>query len=167
MSKNKHYKKKMTPRGAEFVDSAPSCLTKSIIINSPIENVWKVIDDTPNYSKWFPGVKWGKFENPENKGLGAKRLAQLNSSKYYEEIISYEPMKKWGFTMLESNSGACESISELISLESVGENQTKVTYQGGYEFKGFYKLIKGMSEKTINGIWDKALSGLKEYAEKK
>jgi len=160
-----YYKKKMIPQGIDYVNTAPSCMTQSIEIDATIEKVWSVIDDTPNYIKWFPGLKWGKFENPNIKNLGAKRLAQLNNFKYYEEIIIYEPLKKWGFTMLESNSGACKSITEVISLEKINENRTKVTYQGGYEFQGFYKFLKGMLEKSINNIWINALQGMKKYCE--
>lgn len=164
---NKHYKKKMVPQGVEFVTNAPLCLTKSIIINKPIETVWAVIDNTPEYSLWFPGVKWGKFEDPNQTGMGAKRMAQLNNFKYYEEMIIYEPMSKWGFTMLESNSGMAKSMSEVITLERISDTQTKVIYQGGYEFKGIYRLMQFMLKRTVNKTWDGALNGLKAFAESK
>lgn len=161
----KYYKKQMTPQGADYVNTAPLCLTQSTIINAPIEKVWSVIDDTPGYTNWFPGLKWGKFENPKETGLGATRLAQLNSSKYYERMIVYKPQHQWGFTMLESNSGACSSIAEVITLEKISENQTKVTYQGGYALKGFFKLLKGVLTNAINKIWIGALAGMKTYIE--
>jgi len=157
----------MVPQGADYVNTAPTCRTQSIVIDKPINVVWSVIDDTPSYTKWFPGLKWGKFEDPNNTGMGAKRMAQLNSYKYYEEMIIYQPPYKWGFTMLEANTGACKSIAEVITLEEVGANQTKVTYRGGYEFQGFFRLLKIMLEKNIDGIWSKALKGLKTYCEEK
>ena len=64
-------------------------LTQSnIVINSPVSDAWKVIDNTPGFVDWFPGVKWAKMEDEQQKGLGAKRLAQLDGNKYYEEIIA-------------------------------------------------------------------------------
>lgn len=162
---NKHYKKKMIPRGVEFVTDAPLCVTRSIIINKPIDAVWAVIDDTPRYINWFPGLRWGKFEDPKQTGMEAKRLAQLNNYKYYEEMIIYKPMKKWGFTMLESNSGMAKSMSEIISLEKISDTQTKVVYQGGYEFNGIYKYMKFMMRRTITKTWDGALNGLKTFVE--
>jgi len=163
----KHFKKKLIPQGVNYVTNAPTCRQKSIVINRPIEVVWSVIDDTPGYVNWFPGLKWGKFEDPNDTGMGAKRLAQLNSYKYYEEMIIYKPPNKWGFTMLEANTGACKSISEVITLDKISDTETKVTYQGGYEFQGFFKLMKGMLEKNIDGIWTKALKGLKSHCENK
>lgn len=167
MAQTKHYKKKMTPKGVDFVKNAPVTLSKSIEINAPIEKVWNVIDDTPNYTEWFPGVRWGKFEIESETGMGAKRLAQLNNIKYYEEMIAYNPNKEWGFTMLEATNGMCKSISELISLEDLGNGKTKVTYQGGYEFNGFFRLLSGILKRSVNKIWDGALNGLKGYSEKK
>ena len=160
-----YYGKKLVPQGENYVNTAPVTNSYSITINVPIEKVWEVIDDTPNFPKWFPGVKSGSMINPEEKGMGSKRLAHLNSFKYYEEIIAYEPNRVWGFTMIESNSGACRSITEVIYLEAVDANTTKVTYKGGYEYKGIYKWMSGMMTKQITKIWKGALEGLKEYTE--
>ena len=167
MSKeNLHYKKKMIPQGEDFVKKAPITISKEITINAPILDVWKIIDNTPGFVEWFPGVKWAKMEDSSQNGLGAKRLAQLEGNKYYEEIIAYEKEKKWGFTMLESNSGMFKSITEVSYLEKVNDHTTKVIAKGGYQPQGIAKLIKGMVRNTINKTWDKALQGLKEFVEK-
>lgn len=160
-----HYKKKMTPTGEDFLDTAPLKFSEEIIINTSISNVWQVIDDTPGFSKWFPGVKWAKMEVATEKGVGAKRLAQLDSNKYYEEIIAYEKEAKWGFTMLESNSGMLKTITEVIYLEKIDAHTTKVIVKGGYETRGVANLMKGMVLKKVKKVWAKALSGLKEYTE--
>ena len=164
-TKNKYYKKEMVLQTEEYVNTAPITNSLSIIINAPIEKIWKVVDDTPNFTEWFPGVKSGSMINPNEKGLGAKRLAHLNSFKYYEEIVAYEPHVKWGFSMIESNSGACKSITEVIYMEAIDSNRTKVTYKGGYEYQGIYNWMKGMMTKQISKIWENALNGLKEHCE--
>ncbi len=160
-----YYSKKLIPQGENYVSTAPVTNSYSVTIKVPVEKVWEVIDDTPNFSKWFPGVKSGSMLNPNEKGMGSKRLAHLNNFKYYEEIIAYEPNKAWGFTMIESNSRACQSITEVIYLEAIDANTTKVTYKGGYEYKGMYKQMDGMMTKQITKIWKGALEGLKEYTE--
>ena len=164
---NAMYKKKLTPQRVEFVNTASISVTSSIVIDKPIEEVWSVIDDTPGYINWFPDVKLVKFVNPEETGLGAKRIAHARSFKYYEEIIAYEPMSNWGFTILESNSGIFTGIVEIMTLEKIGANQTKVIYQGGYEPYGFYKLMKGMIAKSTLKAWTAGLQSLKTYVEKR
>ena len=80
-------------------------------------------------------------------------------------MISYEKEAKWGFTMLESNSGMLKTITEVIYLERLSETTTKVTVRGGYETQGMANLMKGMVLSTVQKTWKKALTGLKEHAE--
>lgn len=161
-----YYNKKMTPQGESYVDNAPVRLTHSMVINAPVSKIWGVVDNTPGFVNWFPGVKWGKMVVETEKGVGAKRLAQLDNFKYYEEIIAYEREKAWGITMIESTSGMCKSITEVIYLEAIDSNSTKVIFKGGYEYSLMARLIKGMMRKTIMKTWINALNGLKEYVEK-
>ncbi len=163
---NTHYKKKMNPNGEEYVETAPRRNSQSIVINAPRSEVWDAIDDTPGFTEWFPGLKSASMEVVSEKGMGAKRLGHLNGFKYYEEIKKKKKNEAWGFTMLESNSGACKSITEVIYLESIDENNTKVTYKGGYEYGGIFRWISGMMSKEIAKTWNNALNGLKEHIEK-
>ncbi|MFD1550773.1 hypothetical protein DNU06_05765 [Putridiphycobacter roseus] len=159
------YKKKMVPKGEVFVEEAPVFFTQSILIHAPVEKIWDIIDDTPNFTKWFPGLLMGKMVDPSNKGLGARRIAETKNFNYYEEVIAYEKYKKWGFTMIESNSGAFKSITEMLYFKAVDANTTEVIYKGGYEPKGIFKLMKGIIAKNVIKAWDAALVSLKEYAE--
>ena len=160
-----YYKKRMTPQGEEYVDSAPHTSTDSIMIQAPRSAVWSALDDTPGFASWFPGVRSGSMVVPAEKGLGAKRLAQLNRIKYFEEIVAYRENEAWGFTMLESSSGACKSITEVVYLEPVDDASTEVTYKGGYEFAGPYRLISGVMGSQISKVWEGALAGLKAHVE--
>ena len=160
-----YYKNKMIPQGEQYVDDAPIRFTKSIVIDAPANRVWETLDDTPGFASWFPGVKWGKMVVASEKGMGAKRLAQLNNIKYYEEIIAYEKDKAWGITMIESSTGLIRSITEVMYLEAIDANTTKVIFKGGYEYRGMGKLLKGMMGKTTMKIWTSALEGLKKYVE--
>ena len=161
-----YYKKKLVPKGEEYVSTAPEQISLSITINKPVSEVWKVIDNTPKFIEWFPGLKSGSFVDENETGLGAKRLAHLNSFKYYEEIVTYRPNEAWGFTMIESNSGAVKSYVEVLYLESIDDNTTKVIYKGGYEFNGIYRMMNGMMKRQISKVWEDALEGLKTYCEK-
>ncbi len=160
-----HYKKKMTPQGEDYLDSAAIQFSKSITINASLSTVWNIIDDSPGYPNWFPGVKWAKMEVETEKGVGSKRLAQLNSNKYYEEMIAYEKEVKWGFTMLESNSGLLETITEVIYLEQINDSTTKVVVRGGYKTRGLANLMKNAVKKNVDKTWSSALEGLKSYSE--
>ena len=113
----------------------------------------------------LPGVKWAKMEIESSKGVGSKRLAQLNSNKYYEEMIAYEKEYKWGFTMLESNSGMLRTITEVIYLKKIDNSTTQVYVKGGYETRGLANLMKGMVLKTVRKTWEEALASLKIYTE--
>jgi len=163
--KNMYYKKTLVPQGVEYVHNAPITATESIVIDRSIEQVWTIIDDTPNFVNWFPGAISAEFIDPNNIGLGSKRLAHAKNFKYYEDIILYTPNHGWGFTVLESNSGAFSSMVELIRLEKIADNQTRVIYQGGYAPKGILKIMKGVISKNVKKAWLKGLHGLKEYAE--
>ncbi|MFY0644355.1 MAG: SRPBCC family protein [Bacteroidia bacterium] len=161
----KHYKHKMTPRNEDFLDNAPMRATDSIVINASTSEVWNTLDNTQGFVQWFPGVVWAKMEIESEKGNGAKRLAKLNSYEYYEEMIAVKQNESWGITMLESTTGLFESITEVVYLEEIDSNTTTVIFRGGYQPKGFGKLLKRMMTKSTIKIWRNALLGLKEYVE--
>ncbi len=162
---NSFYKKKLAAKGEDYVENAPQRISHSVIIDAPVSKVWNILDDTPRFTEWFPGFKSGRMVVASEKGINAKRLGHLNSFKYYEEIIAYREHEAWGFTMLESNSGAMKSIVEVIYLEPLGADTTKVTYKGGYEYNWFFNLMQGVMSGQITKLWTQALNELKEYVE--
>ena len=44
-------------------DHAPVQAASEIVVNTPVEVVWKVMADVPNWSQWLPHVTVTKFES--------------------------------------------------------------------------------------------------------
>lgn len=62
-------------------------------IHAPIEQVWEVMSDHENYSR-FKGIEYSKLVKKganERNGVGAVREVHGMGAKFVEDIVAYEP----------------------------------------------------------------------------
>lgn len=121
---------------------------KEVIFEAPVEKVYQAItryQDYPEFLDWVTGL-----EVLEQTEEGARIEYSLNLIKKIRYVLKMDhiPNKKvsWHF-----DSGDLFKVNQgSWSLESVGENQTKVTYNVEIAVKGFIPMagtiVKGLTE---------------------
>jgi hypothetical protein len=152
-NKGDWYRFKLIPEDEGFLDSADSRVTYSVVVNVSASYLWKNIINQHNWTKWLLFMNKCELVTPPPIGLHSKRIIQVIFIKFYEDIVIWQPERAFGFTILEANVGFFTRAVEAVYLEPVDENSTRLTYRGGFEFRGIFNLIKNMIERVLVHYW--------------
>ena len=118
-------------------------LQHSIVINKPVEVVWKFFVDPANNLKWRSDLKDVKVTTSGAVGVGTKfsEVSEFFGQKMEtpQEITVFDVNKKFG---LKSTGGPIP-ISGAFIFEPSG-NGTKINVQFEFTPGGFFKLAEGM-----------------------
>jgi uncharacterized protein YndB with AHSA1/START domain len=114
---------------------------ESVVIDRPVEDVWKFVTDLSKLPKWNPQVLEPRQTSTGPLGVGAtvEFGAKMRDSMMTisMRMTEYEPNRRSSFV---HTSGPLEGTTESDSLEDI-EGKTKLTRSGDLKFRGFYKLV--------------------------
>ena len=109
----------------------------SVMIDRPVEEVWKFLMDLSKLPKWDTEVLESKQTSSGPIGVGTTLQARAKSMVADIKVIEFEPGRKCA---MEWTSGPVKGSMESDSVENV-EGKTRFTRVGDLKFSGFYKLI--------------------------
>jgi carbon monoxide dehydrogenase subunit G len=109
----------------------------SVVIDRPVEEVWKFVTDLSNASEIFPNTVDMKQTSPGPLGAGATLTHKFLKRTITGRVAEYEPNRK---LVTQATSGPIKGSREIIRFESI-DGKTRLTYTGHMEGSGFYKLI--------------------------
>jgi carbon monoxide dehydrogenase subunit G len=116
--------------------------SSSIRVNRPIADVWRVLIDFPRVPSWEQGVREVRQTSPGAPGVGAT----LEARRIYfgRETLIECRISDWdelrGVTMA-LRGGPLRSASVRYAAESVGSEQTEVTYTAEGELVPALELL--------------------------
>ena len=109
----------------------------SVVIDRPVEEVWKFVMDLSNLPKWNTGVQEAKQTSAGLLGAGTTLQTRSGNMVSDIKVIEYEPGRK---CTLEFTSGAVKGTMETSTVENV-EGKTRFTRKMDAKFSGVYKLV--------------------------
>lgn len=130
------------------------------------EAVWHAWADFGAIERFHPAVKTSRLIGGPNEGTGAVRRCDFyDGSIIDEELTVFQPMTRIGWNMLNA-PGPLKSGQALVTLESHGAVQTRVTFELSFKMKlgpiGFLlgnSVVKTAMTKTLTGL----LTGLDDH----
>jgi len=156
---------------------SPQKVEKEIVIKAEPAKVWAIVKDWGGLHKWLPPVASTKVESKkdENGEMASYRLLTLKGGgTVYEKLRSADDSTmKVKYEIVESVLPLTDYNAFITVKAGPGAGETTVTWVGR-----FYRLYKlnppipaGQDDetaiKTIEGIYDAGLAGLKKLAEGK
>ena len=137
-------------------------ITVQVIINAPIEKVWKYWNDPEHITKWaFASDDWESphAENDlQNNGRFLTRMAAKDGSMSFDLTGTYTNVKPMEIIeyIMDKSSGEEVGRNVSISFESIGET-TKVTETFDPEHEN--------PEEMQRAGWQAILENFKKYVE--
>ncbi len=134
-------------------------------VNASVERVWTVLSDHEGYQD-YKGVSQAKLlvkGHHEKNGLGAVRLIKARGVRFIEEIVSYNPPKRFEYIVRRCNLPLNHELGSIELTARGGE--TEIHWVSRYEVplpligemlakifqpitsKGFLRLLEQMKEK--------------------
>ena len=110
----------------------------SVIIDRPVEEVWKFVTDWSNVAKWDVEVLELKQTSSGPLGVGATvELREKHFAPYSGRVIEDDTNRKFS---LEATSGYAKGSIITFSMETT-EGKTKFTNISDFKLSGFLKLV--------------------------
>ncbi len=143
-------------------------LKNDIIINAPIEKIWKELSTLDRLALFDPGAKESNVLTENKIGKGAKRRVEMNDGKnWFEETCTvYDENKDLKYE-LNACSFPVHNLFHRYKFEKIDDNKYKVIQTQSYQMKyGFLGNLMGL---VIKSKWNKGindfLQGLKKISE--
>jgi len=150
----------------------------SIVINTPAEVIWPLIQDSMKLASWGPPVEKVEVElirGQSREGIGSKRKvwAKFNEKRqgWFEEVrLDEQEGKLVTFMIYNDNFGIGKmlvDVGAMMELESLGNNKTKFIFTFYHRPKNLLGwLMNPMIKADQKKNRLKALESIKSYAEK-
>jgi uncharacterized protein YndB with AHSA1/START domain len=137
-------------------------------IHRPVEAVFELIADLPNYGKWLPssnlfGSVTEYSELPVR--VGTQYVDKGPSSRMIGSVVEFEPPTHIGFRQTTVAMFGSLTVEVRYTLAAVGED-THFTRRVIITASGGYQLAQPMIVRAIRQENERILSTMKAYLEK-
>jgi uncharacterized membrane protein len=117
----------------------------SVVIDRPVEDVWKFMSDMSNDPKWNPETLEVKQVSTGPLAVGTILEDRHPKQTFRIRLYEYEPNRKFGY---ESISGPSKGSRVSYSMETT-EGKTRLNLTLEPSFSGFYKLVGPFAHRGI------------------
>ena len=129
----------------------------SVMIDRPVEEVWKFITDLSKVPTWDTGVLEVKQTSTGPLGVGStgEFREKMRNMTISIRITEYDPNRRLSF---EHTSGPMKGSIMTESIENI-EGKTRFTISHDLKLSGFYKLLgvmKGRMRREVVAILNNA-----------
>jgi len=145
-------------------------LYNEIIIDAPIDIIWKALSNIEELEKYDPTVKKSRALSQTTSGIGAIRKVDMKDGKswFEEKVTVWKPNEALTYE-LTACSFPVQKLKHSYRFEQT-DGQTKVKQVMEYQIKYgiFGKILDAlMIRKQSNTGIKKFFAGLKSYTEKR
>lgn len=112
-----------------------SIVTYTKTIETPIGEVWDVLDDFGGVARWHYNAASSSLLSPNNQGLGATRKVQMNNgTEVVERVVAYEEGVCTRAEVIEHDL-PLHSAFLTFRLQERSKSSTDVTIEMEFEMK--------------------------------
>jgi uncharacterized protein YndB with AHSA1/START domain len=144
-------------------------VTKSVLIERPVADVWEFLTDLTNTPKWDVGVTETRVTSNGPPGLATTFTNDgqwLGRQSVREYVVKeYEPGRKVTVEMM-APPGSIQWASVSYAFEPA-DGGTRLTALGQVQFRGFFKLLEPMLLPRATRDFEGDLANLKRLLEAK
>jgi carbon monoxide dehydrogenase subunit G len=155
---------KLTTQPPEWIHTAPIQITATREMSATADEVFAALADHETWPEWFPSIQRVERFGDLHEGLGSNRRVFINKRVVIDEEFNvWEPGKQWGFAVVASSVGGLRHMSELVTIEDIGNDRVRVTYTMGIEPKPVLAPILRIAKRGVEKNLEKALAGLENH----
>jgi len=157
----------MTPRPADWIETAPIKIRASREVHATAAEVWAAITDHERWPQWFDALD--RAEATGGEGLGSTRSVSVRSWRLDEEFVVWDEPRSFGFTVLAAEGPLgrlAESLNERIDIQVLTPERTRITYLQGWQPRSPFggRLLK-LAGRAVTAQLRTALAKLEAHIE--
>ncbi len=148
----------------EWIHTAPVRVSASREMRTTPDRIFTALCDHESWPEWFKSIKTVERLGDQREGVGSRRRVTINKRfSVDEEFNVWEPGRAWGFTVYESSMGVFRTLNELVQLQPISDDRTRVTYTMGFNPNpAIGALMKLGAKKVLTKNLGSALENLGE-----
>ena len=154
----------LTPRPADWIHPAPVRVQATRDLAAHPDEVFAALADHESWPDWFEALSRVERFGDLHEGVGSNRRVFIGSRVTVdEEFVVWEPGARWGFTILEASVPGLRSMNELVTIEPLDGDRSRVTYTMGIEPAWFLAPLLRVAEGRLRKNLGSALEELGRY----
>jgi len=140
----------------------PAQIVKEILIEAPIEDVWRVVTEPDQITQWF-----SQEAELERRTDGAGRLRFESGQTYYLHVVAFDPPHRFAYRWLHERGASARPensmLVEFILHAEPGHTRLRVVESG-------FDQVDWTDEEKITYLeehsrgWQAILEQLRDYA---
>ncbi len=152
----------MKTQPQEWIHRAPVRVSAAREMRATPTEVFDVLCDHESWPEWFTAIHKVERLGDQHDGIGSRRRVHINRRfSVDEEFNVWDPGRAWGFTAFDSSIGVFRSLNELVEIQAISDDRTRVTYTMGFEPGPLFAvLLKAGAKRVLKRNLKHALSGL-------
>jgi deazaflavin-dependent oxidoreductase (nitroreductase family) len=161
----------MRKEDLSFLERAPVRHVFSAVVAAPRDAVFAAIADPTGWHAWFPGVRSARYASPPPYGVGTIREADVSGTRWVEEMIAWEPGRRWAYTVIEASTPLASAQVEVFDVEDVvtasggagGSVATRVRWTLAIEPRLLQRIAAPIAPIVMRRVFERAMRGLEAY----
>jgi len=150
----------LTPRDADFIDSASTRIITRVEVNATPDEAWQVITNNERWPEWFPAAKACRTTSSQAEGVGATRWIHFDLFKVNERFVAWDRPHRWAFTILDANLPGAVSVVEQALTEPLAGDRTAVTYVYAADWAPWARPMIPILRRRLARLFKKGLAGI-------
>jgi len=157
-----------------FLERAPVRHVFTAVVAAPRAAVFAAIADPSGWPSWFPGVRRARYASPPPYEVGTIREADVAGTRWVEEMIAWQPDRRWAYTVTEASTPLASAQVEVFDVEDVasacgdasgagGSVATRVTWTLAIEPRLLQKIAAPIAPIVMRRVFERAMRGLEAH----
>jgi len=142
--------KQLKTQPPEWIAKAPVKVSAAREMRATPDQVFDALCDHETWPEWFSSIQKVERLGDQGEGVGSRRRVTVNKRFVVdEEFIVWEPGKAWGFTVYEASTGAFRTLNELVQIQAIADDRTRVTYTMGFDPNPVVDVLMKLGAKKV------------------
>ena len=151
------------PEGVGFATDAPVRAVATRDLAATPEVVFDTLADAASWPRWFPGMRRCEWLTEPPHQIGSRRRVVVGALRLDERFVVWDRPHRWGFTFEAANLPLAYAGVELIDLEPLDAETTRVRYTMAIEPPRLAAPLARRGTPAIHRTLDGALAGLERH----
>ena len=149
----------MRQEDLDFVERAPVVHVADAVVRAPRDAVFAALADASGWPRWFPNVRAAAYTSPPPHGVGTIREADVRGTRWVEEMIAWDPGRRWAWTVLRASVPFATAQVESFELDDAGGG-TRVRWTLALEPRLLGRLGAPFTGRAMTRLLRRAMTNL-------
>jgi carbon monoxide dehydrogenase subunit G len=138
----------------------------SVMIDRPVEEVWKFVTDVEKMPKYETGIIETKLTSSGPLGVGSTSISKRSDGVYTFRCTEFEPNRRFfiEFTSEKGRGAALRGTREGAVLQAM-DGKTKLDAVWDLRLHGFYRLLGPMISRSMKKQSEEMVGNIKRMME--